>query len=196
MAKIQGKYLISAPIYVSGDNTNRVIYTYTNNDRGASISFPNDCDLDFIQLDPHVVMGIGGASRRFLCNTSSTVKRARIFTPGSPGVHGAEDSRAAKLVISPYANNGVDPDLLSNRTFEFRFDDYNEWVEFGTRIEAFDLASVSNNFGLRIPGLSPSFLTVDDYNLQSAYESQNLYARLEMEIDTAGMWDPNAGAIV
>lgn len=196
MAKIQGKYLISAPIYVSGDNTNRVIYTYKNNDRGASISFPNDCDLDFIQLDPHVVTGIGGAPRRFLCNTSSKVIRARIFTPGSPCVHGAEDSRAARIVISPYANNGVDPDVLSNRTFEFRFDDYNEWVEFGTHIEAFDLANVSGNFGLRIPGLSPSFLTVDDYNLQSAYKSQNLYAHLEMVIDTAGMWDTNAGAIV
>lgn len=196
MAKIQGKYLISAPIYVSGDDTNRVIYTYTNNDRNASISFPNDCDLYFIQLDPHVVTGIGGAARRFLCNTSSTVMRARIFTPGSPGVHGAEDTRAALLVITPYANNGVAPDVLSNRSFEFRFDDYNEWVEFGTRIEAFDLASVSNNFGLRIPRLSPSFLTVDDYNLQSAYESQNLFARLEIEIDTAGMWDPNSGAIV
>lgn len=193
MAKIQGLYLLSAPIYVSGDNTNRVIYTYTNNDRGASISFPNDCDLDFTQLDPHTITGIGGAARRFLCNTSSTVIRARIFTPGSPGVHGAEDDRAARLVISPYANNGVDPDVLSNRTFEFRFDDYNEWVEFGTRIEAFDLANVSGNFGLRIPALSPSFFTVDDYNLQSAYEGQNLYARLEMLVDTGGMWDPNAG---
>lgn len=196
MAKIQGLYLLSAPIYVSGDSTNRVIYTYTNNDRNASVSFPNDCDLDFTQLDPHVTLGIGGAARRFLCNATAIVKRARIFTPGSPGVHGAEDNRAARLVVWPYANDGVNPDVLSNRSFEFRFDDYNEWVNFGTRIEAFDLVDVSRNFGLRIPGLSPSFLTVDDYNLQSSYESQNLYARLEMEVDTAGMWDPNAGAIV
>lgn len=196
MAKIQGLYLLSAPIYVSGDNTNRVIYTYTNNDRNASISFPNDCDLDFIQLDPHVTFGIGGSERRFLCNVTSTVTRARIFTPGSPGVHGAEDNRAARLVVMPYANDGVNPDVFSNRSFEFRFDDYNEWVNFGTRIEAFDLVGVSGNFGLRIPGLSPSFLTVDDYNLQKSYESQNLYARLEMEVDTSGMWDPNAGAIV
>lgn len=196
MAKIQGKYLISAPLYVSGDNTNRVIYTYTNNDRNATVGFPNDCDLDFTQLDPHVITGIGGANRRFLCNTVVIVNRARIFTPGSPGVHGAEDNRAARLVIDAYANNGSGPDVYSKRAFEFRFDDYNEWIDFGTRIEAFELEAVTNDFCLRIIGNSPSFLTIDDFNLQSNYEGQNLYARLEMEIDTAGMWDPNAGAIV
>ena len=196
MAKIQGKYLISAPLYVSGDDTDRVIYTYTNNDRNASVSFPNHCDLDFIQLDPHVTTGIAPGNRRFLCNAVVTVNRARIFTPGSPGVYGAEDNRAARLVLSPYANNGGGPDVYAKRSYEFRFDDYNEWYDFGTRIEAFELEAVTNNFWLRIPGLSPSFLTIDDYNLQSAYESQKLYARLEMEIDTAGMWDPNAGAIV
>ena len=195
MAKIQGLYLLSAPIYVSGDNTNKVIYTYTNNDRGASIGFSNECKLDFSQLDPQAVVGVGGANREFLCNAKVTIKRARIFTPGSHGVQGAEDSLAARLVLQPWAWDGV-IETDASRALELRFENYNEWHDFETVIEAYELKKRSNSFNLRIKANAPAFLTVDDYNLQSAYEGQNLYARLDMLVDTAGMWDPNLGAIV
>lgn len=195
MAKIQGLYLLSSPIFTSGDIASRSLYTYTNNDRGASIGFPNECKLEFSQLDPQAVVGVGGAKREFLCNTKVVLKRARIFTPGSPGVQGAEDSLAARLILTPWAWDGVQEHKVT-KALELRFDAYNEWRDFDTKIEAYELVEYAGSFNLMINANAPAYLTVDDYNLQSAYENQNLYARLELQVDTAGMWDPNAGAIV
>lgn len=195
MAKIQGHYFISAPLYTSGDNTNRALYTYTNADRAASIGFPNECKLSFSQLDPQAPGGLGAPVREFFCNVKAVIKRARLFTPGSPGVHGAKDTIAAAIQLWPYCYDGLTETDAAN-VLQLRFTDYNEWQEFGTAIEAFELAKLWPRYNLRIKAGSPSVLTVDDYNLQSAYEGESLYAMLQMEIDTAGMWDPYLGALV
>lgn len=196
MAKIQGHYLIQAPLYTGGDDTQLDLYTYTNADRAAAVSFSQDCKLSFLQLDSSKPLNYGDV-RAFLTQARLNVKRARIFTPGSPGICPANGKRAARLILRSYRNiDGVD---VYGESFEIKFDNYNEWQNLDYIFENYKFQEdhpTADYYLLQIPGQSPAYMTVDDYNLQSAYEGETLRAFLELDIDTAGMINPNGPYVV
>lgn len=186
MANIQGRYNLRAALFIGGDPSSRDIYTFANNNRNGSISFSADCDLDFQQLDPARPAN-HGSGRCFICQNKLFIKRARVITPGAPGVQPGLGALAANLLLSTYA---IDPD--NNRqpgagAWLLRLDNYNEWVECNADFSSFDLADYSDHYYFQIKGQASSYLTVDDYNLQKAYEGQPLRAFLELDIDTAGL---------
>lgn len=185
MANIQGKYTLRAAIYTGGDPESRDLYTYTNGDRSANISFSQSCDLDFSQLDPENPANIG-YSRCFISKATSHILRARIVTPGSPGVQPALGSLAANILLTAYALD-ADNNRHEGSSWNLKLDHYNEWQTLNLKFKTFGLKSISDHFYFTILGQGPSYLTVDDYNLQSAYEGETLRAFLEIEIDTAGM---------
>lgn len=191
MAKIQGHYLIQAPLYIGGDSTQLDLYTYTNADREVVVNFSQDCKLSFLQLDSGKPLNYGDV-RAFLKEARLNVKRARIFTPGSPGICPANGKRAARLILDSYRTiDGVD---VEGESFEIKFDEYNKWQNLDYIFENYEFPE--EYYNLKIPGQSPAYLTIDDYNLQSAYEGEALRAFLELEIDTAGMINPNGPYIV
>lgn len=191
MAKIQGHYLIQAPLYIGGDADQLDLYTYTNADRAASVLFSQDCKLSFLQLDSNKPLNYGDV-RSFLTQSRLNVKRARIFTPGSPGICPGNGKRAARLIMESYRTiDGVD---VVGSSFEIKFDSYNEWQNLDYIFENYSFPE--EYYNLKIPGQSPAYLTIDDYNLQSAYEGETLRAFLELDIDTAGMINPNGPWIV
>ncbi len=191
MAKIQGHYLIQAPLYIGGDSTQLDLYTYTNADRAAVVNFSQDCKLSFLQLDSSKPLNYGDV-RAFLKEARLNVKRARIFTPGSPGICPANGKRAARLILDSYRTiDGVD---VEGESFEIKFDEYNKWQNLDYIFENYKFPE--EYYNLKIPGQSPAYLTIDDYNLQSAYEGETLRAFLELDIDTAGMINPNGPYIV
>lgn len=186
MANIQGQYTLRAAIYTGGDPANRDIYTYTNAARNADITFSQNCDLDFQQIDPENPSNLG-YSRCFISNATSRVLRARIVTPGSPGVQPALGSLAANILLTAYALD-ADNNRHEGSSWMLRLDNYNEWQTLNLKFKTFALKSISDHFYFTILGQGPSYLTVDDYNLQSAYEGETLRAFLELEIDnSAGM---------
>lgn len=192
MAKIQGHYIIQAPLFIGGDDTQLDLYTYTNADREASVSFAQDCKLAFIQLDNSKPLNYGDV-RAFLTQGRLNVKRARIFTPGSPGICPANGKRAARLLMQSYRTiDGVD---VTGKSFDIKFDSYNEWQTLDYIFENYNFSE--DYYNLKIPGQSQAYLTIDDYNLQSAYEGEALRAFLELDIDCgAGMINPNGPEIV
>lgn len=191
MANIQGHYLIQATLYNGGDDSQLDLYTYTNADRAAAVSFSQDCKLSFLQLDSSKPLNYGDL-RSFLTQARLNVKRARIFTPGSPGICPANGKRAARLILVSYRTiDGVD---VEGESFEIKFDSYNEWQNLDYIFENYGFQE--EYYNLKIPGQSPAYLTIDDYNLQSAYEGETLRAFLELDIDTAGMINPNGPYIV
>ena len=116
---IQGHYYIQAPLFIGGDPDQRDLYTYTNANRNGSVSFAQDCNLSFIQLDNAKPLNYGDV-RAFITQGRLLIKRARIFTPGSPGICPAQGSRAARLIMLSYRNiDGVD---VSGDGFEIKFD--------------------------------------------------------------------------
>lgn len=194
---IQGHYYIQAPLFIGGDPDQRDLYTYTNANRNGSVSFAQDCNLSFIQLDNAKPLNYGDV-RAFITQGRLLIKRARIFTPGSPGICPAQGSRAARLIMLSYRNiDGVD---VSGDGFEIKFDYYNEWQNLNYIFENYKFQQdnpTADYYLLKIPGQSPAYMTVDDYNLQSAYEGETLRAFLELEIDCgAGMLNPNGPEVV
>lgn len=197
MVNIQGHYYIQAPLFNGGDPDQRDLYTYTNANRNGSVSFAQDCNLSFIQLDNAKPLNYGDV-RAFITQGRLLIKRARIFTPGSPGICPAQGSRAARLIMLSYRNiDGVD---VSGDGFEIKFDYYNEWQNLNYIFENYKFQQdnpTADYYLLKIPGQSPAYMTVDDYNLQSAYEGETLRAFLELEIDCgAGMLNPNGPEVV
>lgn len=194
---IQGHYYIQAPLFIGGDPDQRDLYTYTNANRNGGVSFAQDCNLSFIQLDSAKPLNYGDV-RAFLTQGRLLIKRARIFTPGSPGICPAQGSRAARLILLSYRN--IDGVYVSGDGFEIKFDYYNEWQNLNYIFENYKFQQdnpTADYYLLKIPGQSPAYMTVDDYNLQSAYEGETLRAFLELEIDCgAGMLNPNGPEVV
>ena len=176
MAKVQGVYRLYANLK---DGNNADLYTFTNADRAAEVNFTQDTELLFNQIDS--VVTPGGTLRKFVKNCKLTVLRGRILTPGAPGLQPAKGNIAANLTLE-----GTNNDNESGNSLKLIFPVYNEWVNFGIPFENYGLTTDSYFFLLRY--LAPSFLTLDDYNLQSAYEGETLNAALELEVDTAGLY--------
>lgn len=183
MAKVQGLYRIYANLK---DGNNADLYTFTNADRAAEVNFTQDTQLDFSQIDS--VVTPGGTLRKFVKNYQLNIIRGRILTPGAPGLQPAKGRIAANISLQ-----ATNDDAESGNVLKLIFPVFNEWVNFGIPFESFGLSTNSYYFKLRYA--APSFLTVDDYNLQSAYEGETLNAALELEVDTSGLYSAD-GTIV
>lgn len=176
MAKIQGVYRIYATLTNGG---NADLYTFTNANRSAEVNFTQDTALSFNQIDSIVTPA--GLVRKFIKNCTLNVVRGRILTPGAPGLQPAKGRIAANILLQ-----ATNDDNESGNSLKLIFPVFNQWTEFGIPFESFNISTDSYYFMLKYA--APSFLTVDDYNLQSAYEGETLNASLELEVDTNGLY--------
>lgn len=198
---IQGFYTLRAPLYNSNDPANRVLYTFANNDRNAYAGFAYPCPLEFSQID-NVSPGGYSDVRNFFVQNSLLIKRARIVTPGAPGLQPSPGKLAARLNLSTESSkSGVD---TAGNILALRFDHFNEWTEFNFEFKNYaepgnpfpGIESDTGFYTFKIAANGPSVLNIDDYNLQTAYESQDLYAFLEMVVDTSGLRVSGSGNVV
>lgn len=189
MANIQGIYTLRAPLYNSNDPANRVLYTFTNNDRNASIGFVYGCNIDFSQIDAHNPDNLGDP-RKFYVQNKLFIKRGRILTPGAPGLAPALGSRAAALFLSTRSSkNGID---TSGDTLVLKFDNFNEWQNFNIPFLNDKIDSDTGHYTFAIgTNDGRTGLYLDDYNLQNEYVGQDLYAFLELVVDSAGIYNPS-----
>ena len=176
--------ILSAPIYVGGDPTDLNIYTYANNARTASVTFSDRCKLAFT---PNAGADLDEVS--FRTNKPLKIKRARIKTPGSIGIGAANGKKCATFYME---TAWYDPlYTLLNQHFAMQFSAFNEWEDINLEVDA-----GANGFALPMYKLgimtadsdsNPSTITIDDYNMQSAYEGQKLQAYLEIEVESEGL---------
>ena len=176
--------ILSAPIYIGGDPTDLNIYTYANNARTASVTFSAKCVLAFT---PNAGADLDEVS--FITNKVLKIKRARIKTPGSIGLGAANGKKCATFF---FETAWYDPYVgLLNQHFAMQFSAFNEWEEMNLEVDA-----GANGFAFPMYKLgiltadsdsNPSTITIDDYNLQSAYNGQKLQAWLEIEVESEGI---------
>lgn len=176
--------ILSAPIYIGGDPTDLNIYTYANNARTASVTFSDRCKLAFT---PNAGADLDEVS--FRTNKHLKIKRARIKTPGSIGIGAANGKKCAVFYIE---TAWYDPlNTLLNQHFAMQFSAFNEWEDMNLEVDA-----GANGFAFPMYKLgimtedsdsNPSTITIDDYNMQSAYEGQKLQAWLEIEVESEGI---------
>lgn len=187
MAKIQGFYTLRAQLYNKAATLadgGGVLYEFTDNDRNVDVGSAYDCDLRFIQQDTLIADSYNGL-RRFLVNNKLLIKRARLVTPGATELQPSPGEHAARLLLMSYATDG-DGNETHGNAMQIKLDFFNEWQDFNVWFENFAIDSVDGTYKFKMPATTWN-LNVDDYNLQSAYENEPLYAFLELEIDTAGL---------
>ena len=187
MAKIQGFYTLRAQLYnkaatlVDGGG---VLYEFTNNDRNVDVGSAFECKLDFTQKDS-LSTDLYNDTRKFLSKNRLLIKRARIVTPGAAELQPSPGQYAANLILVSYADDG-NGGTVSGNGILLKIDYFNKWQDFNVWFDNFYIASVDGTYKFYMPSARWA-LNVDDYNLQSAYENEPLYAFLELEIDTAGL---------
>lgn len=180
MATEKPTTIIRAPLYVGGDPTALDIYTYTNNARTASVNFSQACDLVF---KANIADLNNYGEKKFATDKKLVIKRAQIVTNGSTGIGAANGKMAAELNIGCACLTASPAELGDN--FKMVFSGYNNWESFGYEVplQAFSDTSYSLVVATLDNHGNPSHLTIDDYNLQSAYNGQKLRAWLELEVD-------------
>ena len=189
MAKVQGLYTLRAQLYNKAATLaggGGVLYEFTNNDRAADIGSPYRCDLDFIQQDTLSIDSYSGL-RRFVSKNKLLIKRARLVTPGAPGLQPSPGEHAARFLLNSYADDGNGNETHGN-TIQIKLDFFNEWQDFNVWFDNFNIVSVDGTYKFYMPSGYWN-LNVDDFNLQSVYEGEKLFAFLELEIDTLGLKD-------
>ena len=123
----------------------------------------------------------------FVKNNVMNIKRARIITPGCPGLRAEKDGFAARLHFDAVDDNGN-----SSFGFGIKIFKYNEWenIDFNFKpFEQYQSENLDKWFQLRLVHTLErvSAVTIDDYNIQNAYIGQPVCFFLELEIDTAGL---------
>lgn len=178
MASKKTTTILSAPIYIGGDPTDLDIYTYTNNTRNASVTFSAICPLAF---KPNAGANLDEVS--FDKTKVLKIKRARITTSGSIGIGAGSGEKCAVLYMSTgYFGSPV----VAATSFAMQFSAFNEWEDMNLSVDstAFTLSSYKMAIKTTDGDGHDSTITIDDYNLQSAYEGQKLQAWLEIEVES------------
>ena len=181
MAEEKPTTILSAPIYIGGDPTDLDIYTYTNNARNASVTFSAICPLEF---KPNAGANLDEVS--FDKTKVLKIKRARITTSGSIGIGAGSGEKCAVLYMSTgYFGSPV----VAATSFAMQFSAFNEWEDMNLSVDstAFTLSSYKMAIKTTDGDGHDSTITIDDYNLQSAYEGQKLQAWLEIEVEADGL---------
>lgn len=187
MAKIQGVYSLRAQLYNKAATLadgGGILYEFANNNRSASIGSAFNCQLDFTQKDSFSTDNYNDL-RKFLSKNKLLIKRARIVTPGATELQPSPGKYAAILLLVSYADDGNGGTVYGNG-MQLKIDHFNKWQDFNIWFDNFGIASGNGTYKFYMPS-ARWVLHVDDYNLQSAYNGQPLYAFLELEIDTAGL---------
>ena len=173
--------ILSAPIYIGGDPSDLEIYEYANAGRAIAVTFSALCPLAFT---PNGGATLGEVS--FDKTKVLKIKRARIKTPGSIGIGAGNGEKCATLYL---ATGNFSSPISTAAAFAMQFSAFNEWEDMNLSVDstAFALSSYKMAIKKNDGNGNDSTFTIDDYNLQSAYENEPLYAFLELEIDTAGL---------
>ena len=111
------------------------------------------------------------------------IKRARIKTPGSIGLGAGNGKKCATLYLS---TGTFGSPISTAAAFAMQFSAFNEWEDMNLSVDstAFALSSYKMAINKTDGNGNDSTFTIDDYNLQSAYNGQKLQAWLELEVES------------
>lgn len=157
-------------------------FSFTGNNRQTYLTPSSDNVLTFRCETPQPILD---NRILFLPQNKLTVKRARVITLGAPGLNPSKDDYAFKGVIYACdANNSVYSNL---GTFGMTIPFYNEWQTIDQEfLMSKENAELVNYYTFNA-GNNDIVLSVDDYNIQTAYIGESFKPILEIEIDTAGL---------
>lgn len=177
MSNIMGKYTLSADL-----DDFFTAYQLTGNDRNAQITGFQDASLNF-----KLKFAKGNSIHtliQFITEYKVKIERVRILTPGCEGLRASPNKPAANLFFRTQG----DPSEYGKRLF-IQIQNFNEWEKINCDYWTYE-SIVSSYYGFDLEYSNGStVLNVDDYNIDTPYVGETVHAILEMEIDTAGLYN-------
>lgn len=172
-SKIQGNYLIELDLTNFSQN-----FTFQGNNRNTILNPIGGTYQPIVNMMNN--SSING-SVSFIKDNVLKIKRAKIVTFGADGLRGGLGSNDVADITLHIAEIN---DLVSYYgEFDLRFNRYNEWEDFNA--EVLPDKNAPSKYVLNVDGLS--YLSIDDYNIQSAYLGQGFNSKLVLDIETAGL---------
>ena len=176
MSNILGKYTLTANLDDFFNN-----YQLTGNNRNAQITGSQDVGLTF-----EMKFAKGDSILRtvnFISANKIKIERVRLITPGCKGLRASPNQPAANLNF--ISIGGGD----SGKKLFIQIQNFNEWEKVNCDYWTFEsIDSYNYRFNLEYANGS-TVLNIDDYNIDTPYVGESVHAILEMEIDTAGLYD-------
>lgn len=176
-SKIQGNYLIELDLTNFSQN-----FTFQGNNRNTVLNPVGGTYQPAVRM---MNSYNHGRNVTFIKDNVLKLKRGKIVTFGADGLRGGFDindisGNIAQINLILAERN----DLVSSYgEIDLRFNRYNEWEDFNAEILVNQNAP--SKYVFNVDGLS--YLSVDDYNIQSAYIGQGFKSKLVLDIDTAGL---------
>ena len=179
---IQGVYRIGANL-----TGNFPTYNLTGANRNANKN-ANSVDVNFTILDQ-----AGNLDALFRTQNTHRIKRARIVTNGCEWLRAGLNSFAFVITLVVYdpVNN-----ITGTKYSMLKFLNFNEWNNFNIFFNAFedDLIKDAEKFVFHLVPQVTNF-NIDDFNIQADYIGQPVSFYLEMEIDSAGIYNSNGDLV-
>jgi len=166
--KISGSYILQSAQKLKD-------YVFTNENRNAAVVV-QPTKLDLIDLSN------GSINDRYIDLISKNrvhVKRIRIITPGGAGLRSCKN--AAVILIGVYSSQSFIK--LLSRIEIARF---NEWQDLNDYWEPYNITK-EQYYNLGVSGV----INIDDFNIQEKYVGEKVEFKIEMMIDTAGIFLDN-----
>lgn len=190
MATTCRKYFISAQLpgsYEFANNNRQANFTLMQTVPGTHEALTPIC-FNSPSLDGHVIFPI---------ETKITIKRARLVPSGGFGIHASPGKIAGKFFLDVVNENTDDGSFDAFDQVSLKFNDWGQWIDTDVILKPFKRMNThesNRDATIVLLGVQTDYskFYVDDYNLQSAYENETFYPVLEMEIESAGLWDTDA----
>lgn len=181
MSKILGKYILRASLedFTTG-------FTFSGANRNTRLNVSDDVMLSFDCSD--LSDGTTNSDLSFNSNAILKIRRARIITTGAVGLRSAVGGTAARLFLTAHDANDTASDEIG--TMCLMLDEYNVWSP--VNIDFIPKTHANDNYFLaadKTVGLVNTFLSIDDFNIQNDYIGETFKPYLELEVDTAGMYN-------
>lgn len=176
MSKILGKYIIRASLASFSTG-----FTFQNADRDTRLTIAADEILNFACAD--LSRPVNNAVS-FVKNNILKVRGVRIITTGAEGLRGGLNDFASNLLFTAYSTNDTSAPLNS---FQVCVDRFNEWQPVNIDFLV-DQDAPNENFYIGL-NFNYSFMSLEDFNVQEDYIGEGFVPFVELEIDTAGIFD-------
>lgn len=175
--KILGKYTLLTSLYSFIDS-----FTFTGNNRNTELQLSAD------EIRPIACGEVNSPVNKnclLLSNNILRIEKARIITLGAAGLRPSLSAKAATLFFTAFKENDVYSQELGSFSFELDF--FNEWQDINLNFLP-DFKNADEHYYLGLKAISVNKLTLDDYNIQTAYIGQSFRPELELKVDTAGVY--------
>lgn len=129
---------------------------------------------------------------RFSARSPFRIKRARLLTSGAPGLQASPNNHAATITFSVLSTAGA----VTSTSFTLTFQVFNTWESKNITVTPdMTVAGFSGSAYACPVEVDSGTLKIDDFNVSSDYEGQDMYPIIELQIETDFIINSNSEEI-